>query len=197
MNTSLKTLMGGIFGKYDKLVLTMSGLGFKAKDGEVSVYDKTTKTITKVPGDFVIGDIPVYVIPAQDATLKEGDLVVHNDYLKVYLGKNEDGTHKAINVKTQEVQTLVPTKNLFGFGVFSKVVSLFDGIIGGTPADGGGLMNQNALLMLALMGDKDEEGDLGDMLPLLALSGGLGGAAGAGAGAMNPMMMALLMKGKF
>ena len=193
MNTSLKTLMGGFFGKYDKLVLTMSGLGFKAKDGEVSVYDKASKTITKVPGDFVLGDIPVYVIPAQDATLKEGDLVVHNDYLKVYLGKNEDGTHKAINVKTQEVQTLVPTKNLFGFGVFSKVVSLFDGIIGGAPT-AGGLMDQNALLMFALMGDKDEDGGLDDMLPLLALSGGFGGT---GAGTMNPMMMALLMKGKF
>lgn len=193
MNTSLKTLMGGFFGKYDKLVLTMSGLGFKAKDGEVSVYDKASKTITKVPGDFVLGDIPVYVIPAQDTTLKEGDLVVHNDYLKVYLGKNEDGTHKAINVKTQEVQTLVPTKNLFGFGVFSKVVSLFDGIIGGAPT-AGGLMDQNALLMFALMGDKDKDGGLDDMLPLLALSGGFGGT---GAGAMNPMMMALLMKGKF
>lgn len=193
MNTSLKSLMGGLFGKYDKLVLTMSGLGFKAKDGEVSVYDKASKTITKVPGDFVLGDIPVYVVPVQDANLKEGDLVVHNDYLKVYLGKNEDGTHKAINVKTQEVQTLVPTKNLFGFGVFSKVVSLFDGLIGGGTTASGGLMDQNSLLMLALMGDKDEDGDFGDILPLLAMSGGLGGA---GAGGMNPMMMALLMKGK-
>ena len=199
MKTSLKNLMGVSFGKVDKLAFTVNGLGFRDKDGNVSVYDKTAKGIVKVPADFVIGDFPVYAIPAAENTLKEGDLVMHNDFLKVYLGKNEDGTHKAINVKTQEVQTLVPTKNLFGFGVFAKVLSVFGdgfGALGGASGTAGAL-DQNTMLMFALMGDKDEDGDEDgdgiDPMVLMAMSGGLGGGASGG---MNPFVMAMLLKGK-
>jgi len=191
MKTSLnlKAIMGGDFGKIDTVVLTMSGLGYKGKDGDVSVYDKATKSITKVPGDFVIGDIPVYAIPSTE--FKEGDLIMHRGYLKVFLGKDEDGNPKTINLQTQEFQTLVPTKNLFGYGVFSKVISPFGDFTGGLAATGDG--GTNPLMMLALMGDKDDEDDDGiDPIMLMALSGGLGGNA---AGGFNPLML-LALKGK-
>jgi len=193
-----KKMMGADFGKVDGkygLRLTMLGIGVLTKNGQISVYDKTAKTITTVPDDLSIGELPFFAFPADK--IEVGDLVIHNGLIKSITEIDESGVI-AIDILAQREEIILVSKNLFGFKGISKVISLFpaDGFgSGGSPF--GGDLTKNPMLMMALMGDGNLFGGDGDdsLMTMLMLSqmGGVGG--GFGDIAKNPMLMMMLMKG--
>ena len=69
---------------------------------------------------------------------------------------------------------------------------MLSGGLGGQAGASGGIAN-NPLLLMSLLGDKESgNSSMKDLLPLMLLGGGLGGAATAGA--IDPLMLMLLMK---
>ena len=205
MNTSLTKLLGvNKFGKITdgSVKVGLSGLAAVGKDGQLRTYNPDTKEINVAPAEFAIGDFPAFIVPAEANTLKAGDLFIHDKVMKFYVGLDADGKNKvAVNLQTEQLETIAPTKSLFGFNFVGKVVSLFGNILGGTPAGADGApTDPNMLIMALMMGDGDMFGGDGDgldsILPLLLLSGGLGGAGGAnplGALTSNPLMLMMLM----
>lgn len=164
------------------LVGTAMGVAVKADDNTFRIYKRDSGKITDV-GNLQLGSFPVYIVPATKLTV--GDLVKDaGSYY--YVDKIEGGGRvHALHAKTSEVKIMVPTVNLLGFSVYSKVISLVDelGLGGGDFFGGDG-------------GDKDQ------LLMLMALSGGMQNASpttpAPNTGGMNGLMLPLLLmrKGK-
>lgn len=122
-----------------------------------------------------------------------GDLILHNGFLKYVAAVEDNGDVLVIHVKTNEVQTIKPAKTMLGYVAASKVFTPFENMKGMFGGDGSGKFDQNALMMMAMLGD-DEDGDDNPLL-MLAMMGGLGG----GDASANPFgnMLPMLMMSKF
>jgi hypothetical protein len=198
MNASIKSLLGVPFGKITdgSVKIGITGLAAKGKDGQLRTYNKSTKEITVAPAEFSIGDFPAYIIPSAD--LVEGDLIIHDGVPKFFVGLDADGKNKVVvNLKTEQLETLVPAKSILGFNFHAKVVSLFgDAFTGltGPTADGTSAINPQSLMLMAALGDGDLfSGDGDSMLPLLLMGGLGGGASPLGDIGKNPLLLMLLM----
>jgi hypothetical protein len=107
-------------------------MGVAVKNGDNwRIYDKAKAEITDV-GDMQLGNFPIFILPT--IKLAEGDLVKYEgEYY--FVNKIESGVIKALCVKTGEVKTLLPIKNLMGFSCYSKLVAINDFIDMGTDFD--------------------------------------------------------------
>lgn len=193
---NLKNIYGAEFGKInDKfgLRLTANGLGVRGADGQITVLDKATKTLTTVPDALSIGDLPIYAFPADK--LAAGDLIVHAGNVKAITEVDETGGVVAINFKTQTEEIILVPKTFFGFKGVAKIVSLFEGGFTG-GAEGG--MNPMMLMLLSDEGDLfgDEDGDGDGIMKMMLMSQMFGGKSDLFGGDMakNPLMMLMLMK---
>lgn len=197
---SLKSFFGSGFGKVDtdiSVAITANGLGVQMKDGNYAIYDKVAKSITVVPESLAFADIPLFCFPATE--LAEGDLVIQNGFLKHVVAVDTEGkTVMVINPRTQELQTLVPTKTMLGYVYASKVFSPFESFGKAfTGGDAAGGLDKNMLMMMALSGGDlfgDGDGDNGLMMAMAM--GGFGGAAG-GANPMGNLLPLLFMSKAF
>ena len=193
MKLNLSKLMGGTFGKIDGLgiKMTIQGLGIKASDGNIAVYDKEKNAIAAIPDDLTFGEVPVYAFPTNKFDV--GDLIVHNNILKFVTKVNEDNSIEAVNIRDQVIQTIIPAKTMLGYFTASKVFTPFESLkLGG----GEGGFDQNTLMALAMFGgdeDSDEDG-LSSMLPLMLIGGGLGGKGDGKGFDLNSIIPILLMK---
>jgi len=201
---NLKSIFNIPFGKIDdksvQISLGMGGgitIAAKDKDGNLRSYNPAEKSIDVVPAELTFGDFPAFVIPTADKDIVAGDLILYNGKdLGYFVGLDADGKNKVvIDVKLGTVQTLVPTKSIFGFNFVAKVVSPLSAL--GKTGDGTAF-DPTMLLLMGALGDGDLfDGDSDSMLPLLLLSGGLGGASGGSSpfSNMNPLMLMLMLKG--
>lgn len=146
--------------KDTNIASTLLGVAVKGSAGGWRIYDKDKKSITDV-GDFKPGEFPVYVVPAK--TLKVGDLVKRDGSYLYVTELVKDGGVKGVAVDTGIVEEIVPVQNLLGMSLYTKVVSIMDGVMD-DDAD------MTKLMMLsACAGGK--AGDMNQMLPLLLLKG--------------------------
>lgn len=196
---NMKSLFGGsVFGKIPNspIRFTIQGMGVKTKDGQVAVYDKAAKSITMVPDDLTIGDLPVFAMPTP--ALAEGDLIYHNGNVKFVREVKEGGNIVALNYQTQVCEEIIPAKTLFGYVAASKIISPFEGLVGGVA---GGDLTKNPLMLMALMGDGElsmGDGDDDGLMTMLLLSGGLGGGESPfGDMTKNPLMSYMLFSKLF
>ena len=197
---SMKGFFGSDFGRIhdEGIALTANGLGVRTKSSSYAVYDKEKDTITVVPAELTFGEVPVFAFPTNK--LEIGDLILHNGFLKYVAGVDKDnGDVLVIHVKTQEVQTIKPAKTMLGYVLASKVFTPFENMKGMFGGDGSGKFDQNALMMMALMGDGGflggDDGDGDDTMLMAMMMGGFGG----GDASANPMgnMLPMLMMSKF
>lgn len=156
------------FGKINTSAIKMSmcGLAFQRTDKSYATYDAKTNTFTDVT-DFLMDVDCVFVMPVAAKDIKEGDIVKHLNTYVVVKAINEDGTISAISpVKAEEI-VIIPTKNMFGFNYYSKVMNFFDGVM--TPDAENPFGNPLALMML-FGNEKGFDGDMKSILPLLLLN---------------------------
>lgn len=182
---NLKTIYGAEFGKINSnlgLRMTASGLGVKGSNGQITVYDKATGTLTTVPDELTIGDIPMYAFPADK--LEKGDLIIHAGVIKVVKEPDAEGCI-AVNIRDQVEEIILIPRTFFGFKGISKVFSPFQGAIGG--ADG----TFNPMMLMLMDGDGFGGDDNGLMMAMM-MGGMNGGANGFGDMSKNPMLMAML-----
>ncbi len=156
------------FGKINTSLIKMSmcGLAFQRTDKSYATYDAKSNTFTDVT-DFLMDMDCVFVMPVAAKDIKEGDIVKHLNTYVVVKSINEDNTISAISpIKAEEI-CIIPTKNMFGFNYYSKVMNFFDGVMSPTAENPFG----NPLMMMMLFGnEKDFGGDMKSMLPLLLLN---------------------------
>lgn len=156
------------FGKINTTLIKMSmcGLAFQRTDKSYATYDAKSNTFTDVT-DFLMDMDCVFVMPVAAKDIKEGDVIKHLNTYVVVKSVNEDNTISAISpIKAEEI-CIIPTKNLFGFNYYSKVMNFFDGMMTPDAENPFG----NPLMLMMLFGDnKDFGGDMKSMLPLLLLN---------------------------
>ena len=183
---NMKKIMGNVlFGKYDNSTIKYSfnGIAFLGADGTYNVYEKDG-SLTNV-SDLVM-DIPVFAMPVSKTKIAVGDVILSPDGNKPLVVKEiSDEQIVAVEPYTTQVKTFVPRKSIFGFDFYTKIVTPMDMFGGAATANadnpfgnilpflmlGDGKFDDNAMLMLAMMGGGTAfEGN--NMLPFLLMNKG-------------------------
>lgn len=167
-NTTMNFMKNLEFGKINTSALKMSmcGLAFQRADKTYATYNVEDNSFTEVT-DFLMDMDCVFVMPVAAKDIKAGDIIKHLNTYVVVKSINEDGSISAIApIKAEEI-CIIPTKNLFGFNYYSKVMNFFDGMMKPTDENPFG----NPMMLMMLFGDKmDFNGDMKSMLPLFLLN---------------------------
>lgn len=174
-----KMFKGFKFGMAEDVKLSIYGPAFRTKDNTYVAYNKDNELI-EVDGLVLDSKKSMcYIMPVAKDDVAIGDFIYHNDSWTRVLGLTEDGYLRAEKINVKEVINIIPTKNVFGFDFYSKLVPLF--------GDFGFDVNEknvfgNLPMLMALSEDKIE-----DMLPFFFMGN-------SGADLMkNPAMLYFLM----
>jgi len=166
------------------VAMSMTGeVAIQGNNGAVS-YDVSTNTLVDHM-DMTFGQDSgmFYALPTKREDLKPGDILIEGKQM-LFIKKITKGALVCVSPNELEV-TKVNVKNLFGFNMVSKVVSVMN--MSGEKTEGDNPFgNMNPMMMMMLSGDDDSS--MSDMLPMMMMQNG-GGAQ------MNPMMMMMMMKG--
>ena len=174
------------FGPCDssKVHLSMYGIAVKNKNGEWVSYNSTSGDIINVD-IFNIDSMTkfIYKMPVASNAVEVGDVIIHNGYpMFVQAIGEEFKSFDVVDVYAGESKTVIPTKNMFGFDVMTKVVSLFDATSMAPTAD----QPFGNMLPFLMMGDGKVDPMI--MMMMMNQNGNVGNMFG------NPMMMYLMMK---
>lgn len=196
-NMDTKKIFGNIqFGKETTVKMSMYGPAFKAYGGEEwTAYDKKNEEWIDVTAMLFNFDFPMfYKMPVAQDAVKTGDYIYHmNSYVRVI--DFDDALRPVVEDPfSKTVKTILPTKNMFGFDFYTKLVSLAGDLTSMATKDqpfgnilpfmlmgdsknakdifpmmmlmnGGQMDMSNPFMMMALCGD----GKMNDMLPLMML----------------------------
>lgn len=175
------------FGKItnDSIRMSMYGMAVKNTSGVWTAYDKVTGDLMDVDVFNFDGSNFLFKMPVAIKDIAVGDVVIHARKPMFVVSKTEAGDLIAIDPVAGEKKTIMPSKNMFGFNFATKVVSLFDNLMGQTPTSESPFGN---LWMLMLM---DGKTDMKDMLVPMMLMNQANGSTNA----FNPMMLMLMSDG--
>ena len=183
-NNMFENLMKNVkFGKVTDVFMSVYGPAFKSSNGEYISYDKNGESWIDVTGMTI--DMPAaYMIPVAKSDVEEGDFILHNNTWVRVIGVEENKI-EVEKILEKEVVSIVPTKNLFGFDYYTKLVSFgLEGLV--NSADESNPFGN--FIPFFLMGDNS---DLDDILPLMLMMNSKDGAS-----SMNfndPLMLYILM----
>lgn len=171
---TMNKIFGNVeFGKYTgrEIKMSVNGLAYLADNGKYVAYDKNKLTLTDVT-DFVFDmEGLLYLFPVAIKDIKIGDIIKHgNSYVIV---KDIAGGNflEVIEPCTNEVKTVMPLRNIFGFDFYTKVVSLMGEGAFGTIDESNPFGNM--LPFFLMMGDKNTNGfDAKTFMLMTALNGG-------------------------
>ena len=183
-NNMFENLMKNVkFGKVTDVFMSAYGPAFKSSNGEYISYDKNGENWVDVTGMTI--DMPAaYMIPVAKSDVEEGDFILHNNtWVRVI--KVDESKIEVEKILEKEVVSIVPTKNLFGFDYYTKLVSFgLEGLI--NSADESNPFGN--FIPFLLMGDNS---DLDDILPLMLMMNSKNGAPSMNFN--NPLMFYILM----
>ena len=175
------------FGKItnDSIRMSMYGMAVKNASGVWTAYDKGTGDLMDVDVFNFDGSNFLFKMPVAIKDIAVGDVIVHARKPMFVINKTETGDLIAIDPVAGEKKTIMPSKNMFGFNFATKVVSLFDNLMGQAPTSENPFGN---MWMLMLM---DGKSDMKDMLvPMMLMS-----QANGSTNTFNPMMLMLMNDG--
>lgn len=175
------------FGKItnDSIRMSMYGMAVKNTSGVWTAYDKNTGDLMDVDVFNFDGSNFLFKMPVAIKDIAVGDVVIHARKPMFVISKTEAGDLVAIDPVAGEKKTIMPSKNMFGFNFATKVISLFDNLMGQTPTSENPF---GSLWMLMLM---DGKSDMKDMLiPMMLMN-----QANGSTNAFNPMMLMLMNDG--
>lgn len=172
------------FGFADDVKMSVYGPAFRHKDGWQSYHDGKMVDVA----ELVFDDIKVFMMmPVAKAAVKVGDFILHNDNW-VRVCNIKDSGLEVIKLYTNEIVTLAPSTNIFGFSFYTKLVSLIGNMDMSAAAN-----EQNPfgnLPMLMLMANNEDS----SMMETMLLMNMMGGKDFSSFGEMNPLMLMMLMK---
>lgn len=111
-------------------ILVKNELKFSAKgiavplNDEYKVYENSK--ITNLKEDMTLDKVDIFVkIPSQIDNLKVADLILQNEEY-YFIRKVEKDEIQAINIATGKVEVLLPTVDIFGNSVYTKIFSAIE-----------------------------------------------------------------------
>lgn len=177
------------FGKItnDSIRMSMYGMAVKNTSGVWTAYDKSTGDLMDVDVFNFDGSNFLFKMPVAIKDIAVGDVVIHARKPMFVISKTEAGDLVAIDPVAGEKKTIMPTRSPFGFNFCTKIISLFDNLMGNSEAPSAD-NPFGSLWMLMLM---DGKSDMKDMLiPMMLMS-----QANGSTNAFNPMMLMLMNDG--
>lgn len=175
------------FGKItnDSIRMSMYGMAVKNASGVWTAYDKNTGDLMDVDVFNFDGSNFLFKMPVAIKDIAVGDVIIHARKPMFVISKTEAGDLIAIDPVAGEKKTIMPSKNMFGFNFATKVVSLFDNLMGQAPTSENPFGN---MWMLMLM---DGKSDLKDIMISMMLINQASGSTNT----FNPMMLMLMNDG--
>ena len=174
------------FGKVNDVRMSMYGPAFNSCNNGIEwlAYDKASEDWVDVsPFNFDIKFPVFYMMPVAKDKVATGDFIMHcNSWVRIV---DFDDALRPIaeDPWKKEVITIMPTKNMFGFDFYTKLVNIFGDFAGKASKDN----PFGNMLPFMMMSDG---GKMEDMLPMLMMMGGQFDMS-------NPMMlMAMCGDGK-
>lgn len=186
---SMFSRLGLTFGKVDDVFFSIYGPAFvdETREGSVVAYDANKGEYVDVT-DFSTDDANLcYAIPTPTSQIKAGDFIRNGDEWARVSSVKAKGVLVLEEIKTRKIVEVLPTKNLWGFSFTTKLVSLMDGMTGGTSPD-----NPMGNLPMMMMLMNEDGGEASGNLPLMMMM--MNG--GSGEMMKNPLMLAAMMGGK-
>lgn len=163
--------------------LSMYGMAIKNTAGEWVSYNPEAGEIINVDiFNMEDGGKYLFKMPVGIKDVAVGDIIVHNK-VPMFVTNIIDGgkAFDVIDAREGECKKVIPTKNMFGFDVMTKIVSLFDAFMGSPTAD----QPFGNMLPFLMMGD----GKVDPMMAFMLMN------QQNGTNMMNnPMMMYFMMK---
>ena len=172
------------FGKItnDSIRMSMYGMAVKNASGVWTAYDKGTGDLMDVDVFNFDGSNFLFKMPVAIKDIAVGDVIIHARKPMFVISKTEAGDLIAIDPVAGEKKTIMPSKNMFGFNFATKVVSLFDNLMGQTPTSENPFGN---MWMLMLM---DGKSDMKDIMITMMLMNQASGSTNT----FNPIMLMLM-----
>lgn len=177
------------FGKItnDSIRMSMYGMAVKNTSGIWTAYDKSTGDLMDVDVFNFDGSNFLFKMPVAIKDIAVGDVIIHARKPMFVVSKTEAGDLVAVDPVAGEKKTIMPIRSPFGFNFATKVISLFDNLMGNSEAPSAD-NPFGSLWMLMLM---DGKSDMKDMLvPMMLMS-----QANGSTNAFNPMMLMLMNDG--
>ena len=174
------------FGKVNDVRMSMYGPAFNTSGGgnEWLAYDKANEDWVDVsPFNFDIKFPVFYMMPVAKDKVATGDFIMHCGSWVRIVDFDDALRPIAEDPWKKEIITIMPTKNMFGFDFYTKLVNVFGDFAGKASKDN----PFGNMLPFMMMSDG---GKMEDMLPMLMMMGGQFDMS-------NPMMlMAMCGDGK-
>ena len=193
--TMFESMMKNLhFGKADNAKMSIYGPALReAVSGDTWIaFDKSKEQWIDVPYEATL-DIPLLEMPVAKSNIQLGDFIFHagtgwvrvidfDDEMNYFIEAEDPSNHEIIKI--------LPTRNMFGFDFYTKLIVPFDM---GATFGGASASNPFGMLpMLMMMSDKNKSGS-GDNSMLMAMmmmqNGGIDFTS-------NPMMLYALMGDK-
>ena len=193
--TMFESMMKNLhFGMADNAKMSIYGPALReAVSGDTWIaFDKSKEQWIDVPWEAIL-DIPLLEMPVAKNDIQIGDFIFHagvgwvrvidfDDEMNYFIEAEDPSNHEIIKI--------LPTRNMFGFDFYTKLIVPFDM---GATFGGASASNPFGMLpMLMMMSDKNKSGS-GDNSMLMAMmmmqNGGMDFAS-------NPMMLYALLGDK-
>ena len=193
--TMFESMMKNLhFGKANNAKMSIYGPALReAVSGDTWIaFDKSKEQWIDVPCEAIL-DIPLLEMPVAKSSIQIGDFIFHagagwvrvidfDDEMNYFIEAEDPSNHEIIKI--------LPTRNMFGFDFYTKLIVPFDM---GATFGGASASNPFGMLpMLMMMSDKNKSGS-GDNSILMAMmmmqNGGMDFAS-------NPMMLYALIGDK-
>ena len=166
------------FGPATDTRFSIYGPAFNGGDRWLARHEGEWVDVTDMLID--VGNI-CYMMPVAKNSIKEGDFILHKGkWARVDCIVEEENFISVEKINEQEVVQVLPTKNMFGFDYYTKLICPIESFEG---AEGFGATTDNPFGMLPfIMAMKDGKKD--NLLPLMMMSGKMDMS--------NPMMLMML-----
>lgn len=152
--------------KDDSVKMSVNGIAFMAADGKYITVNKKDNSRMEVE-DFILDEFPAmaFSIPVGKNNVKSGDFIYHNSGWCLVLEVLED-TLKVEKIFSQEIVEIRPTKNIFGFDFYVKLLTFDMNLMGDNNNPFG------SLLMYGLLSKEKNRGksSISDLFMLMMLS---------------------------
>lgn len=166
------------FGPATDIKFSIYGPAFNGGDRWLARHEGEWVDVSDMLID--VGNI-CYMMPVAKNSIKEGDFILHKGkWARVDCIVEEENFISVEKINEQEVVQVLPTKNMFGFDYYTKLMCPIENFEG---AEGFGATTDNPFGMLPfIMAMKDGKKD--NLLPLMMMSGKMDMS--------NPMMLMML-----
>lgn len=159
------------FGVATDVMMSMYGPAFATKDGTYIAFDSGKKEYVDVC-DFVfdMDNMPMaYKMPVATKDVKVNDYIRHKDSWVRVVEKKAKGQLVVEKIAEKEIVTIIPTKNMFGFDFYTKLICFGETMFKGSANEN---MPFGNILPFMMLSQSDFDGDMTPMMMMMAMGNG-------------------------